>query len=105
MEASLLRVCEDFSNQGYEDWSFKIKICLEAHHILIWDFIENGPSPILGENVEITGAAPGQPTYKQELKDPRTYTTEEEKKLDWTTLQKALSPAQSKKYILPKSET
>lgn len=102
MEASLVRACEDFSIQGYEDWSFRIKICLQAHHYLMWDVIENGPSPILGKKLEITRTSPGKPTYKQKPKDPHDYTSEERKIVGLNNFAKCLISSMVKGVYLAK---
>lgn len=84
MESSLYCVCEDFSIQGYKDWSFRIKMCLQAHHVLMWDMIEKGSTPIYWA-FDITDS-----TYVPKVKDPHKYTTKEKKKASLDSYAKGL---------------
>lgn len=79
MESSLLRVCEDFPIQGYEDWSFRIWMCLQAHHVLMCDVIENDTTPIYADAPDIEGTDPGKATYVKSLKIPKIILRRKEK--------------------------
>lgn len=54
-------------------------MCLQAHHFLMWDVIENGPSPIIGERLVIAGTSLGKATLVPQPKDPSEYTSEDRK--------------------------
>lgn len=65
-------------------------MCLQARHIRMWDIIENGPSLIYGEKVQIEGESPGEATFKQVVKSPRKYTAEERLEASLDNYAKAL---------------
>lgn len=83
MEATLVRVFEEFSIQGYEDWSYRVHICLQAHPILMWDVVENDPTLIYyAKTIVVEGTSPGDAMYAKKLKNPQDYTIEERKEPD-----------------------
>lgn len=68
-----------------------ISMCIQAHHILVWDVIENGPTPIYDVNaIEVEGTSPGAAMYTRKFKNSRDYTTKERKETSLDNVAKGL---------------
>lgn len=85
MEATLVRVRQDFSIQGC-DWSFKIRKCLQAHHTFMWEVIENDFTPTYNTKAAAMKVLlHARPIMQRTTKILETTQPKKEKKLTLTT--------------------